>query len=124
MAAWQSYKLDGYVWEAFALICAGDTDSAASVFEQLAYRGYSRAEYAAALEALARRGWLEPAGTAGTYRVTAEGREVREVVERLTDSYFYAPWSCLKEAEIGELRALLLRFIEDLHASALDKTTR
>jgi hypothetical protein len=35
----------------------------------------------------------------------------------LTDSYFYAPWSCLAEAEIAELHALLLRFIEQLRAS-------
>jgi hypothetical protein len=123
MAAWQSYKLEGYVWEAFALICAGEAESAASVFANLAYRGYSCAEYAAALEALARRSWLEPCGTADTYRVTTEGREVREVIERLTDSYFYAPWSCLTQAEIAELH-VLLRFIAGLHASALDKTTR
>jgi DNA-binding PadR family transcriptional regulator len=124
MAAWKSYKLDGYVWEAFALVCAGEAESATGVFEQLAYRGYSSAEYAAALEALARRSWLEQVGAAGTYRVTAEGREVREVVERLTDSYFYAPWSCLKQAEITELRELLLRFIEDLRASAPGEMTR
>jgi hypothetical protein len=114
MAAWQSYKADGYVWEAFALVCAGQADTAASVFEPLAHRGYSCGEYAAALEGLARRGWLERAE--GTYCVTAHGREVREVVERLTDSYFYAPWSCLTEGEVAELRALLLKFIEGLRA--------
>jgi hypothetical protein len=117
MAAWQSYTLDGYVWEAFTLVCAGEADSAAGLFEQLAYRGYSCGEYAAALELLTRRSWLEPAATAGACRVTADGRAAREVVERLTDSYFYAPWSCLAEAEIAELHALLLRFIEQLRAS-------
>jgi hypothetical protein len=117
MAAWQSYTLDGYVWEAFTLVCAGEADSAASLFEQLAYRGYSCGEYAAALELLTRRSWLEPAATAGAYGVTTDGRAVREVVERLTDSYFYAPWSCLAEAEIAELHALLLRWIEQLRAS-------
>jgi hypothetical protein len=50
------------------------------------------------------------------------------MAERLTNSYFYAPWSCLAAAEIEELRALLLRFTEQLQASteerAVDKMTR
>jgi hypothetical protein len=117
MAAWQSLPLDGYVWEAFALVCGGEADSAASLFEQLAYRGYSCAEYAAALETLTRRGWLESAATAGAYRVTADGRAARALAERLTNSYFYAPWLCLAEANIEELRVLLLRFTEQLRAS-------
>ena len=117
MAAWQSHQLDGYVWEAFALVCDGGADSAATLFEQLAYRGYSSGEYAGALETLTRRSWLEPAGAAGAYRVTAAGRVARALVERATDNYFYAPWSCLAEAQISELRALLLRFTEQLRAN-------
>ncbi len=117
MAAWQSHQLDGYVWEAFALVCDGEANSATSLFEQLAYRGYSCGEYATALETLTRRSWLEPDATAGAYRVTADGRAARAHVERLTDSYFYAPWSCLAEAQIEELRALLLRFTQQLRAS-------
>ena len=116
MAAWQPYELDGYVWEAFSLVCAGAADSAARLFEQLAHRGYSCGEYAAALEILTHRRWLEPAATAGAYRVTADGRATREAVERLTDSYFYAPWSCLNEVEITELHGLLRRFTERLRA--------
>jgi hypothetical protein len=124
MAAWQSYQLDGYVWEAFALVCDGQANSAATLFEQLAYRGYSCGEYAAALETLTRRSWLEPDATAGAYSVTAAGRAAWVHVERLTDSYFYAPWSCLAEAQIEELRALLLRCIAQLRVSTLDKMTR
>lgn len=124
MAAWQSYTPDGYVWEAFSLVCARAADSAASLFAQLAHRGYSCGEYAAALEILTRRSWLERAGTDGAYRVSANGREVREVVEQLTDSYFYAPWSCLAEAEIAELHALLLQWIGALRASAEERTLK
>jgi hypothetical protein len=110
MAAWQSQQLDGYVWEAFALVCGGEADSAATLFDQLAYRGFSVGEYAAALEILTRRNWLEPATLANTYRVTAAGHTARALVEQLTDSFFYAPWSCLPEAKVAELRALLLQF--------------
>ena len=117
MAAWQSQQLDGYVWEAFALVCAGEADSAATLFEQLAYRGYSTGEYTAALEVLTRRGWLERDTTAGAYGVTTAGHAARALVEQLTDSYFYAPWSCLAEAQIAELQALLLQFTERLRAN-------
>src|SRR4051794_15083803 len=117
MAAWQSQRLDGYVWEAFALLCSGEANSAASLFEQLAYRGHSSSEYAAALEILTRRGWLGPAAAIGAYRVTGDGRAARARIEQLTDSYFYAPWSRLPEAKIAELHALLLRCTEQLRTS-------
>ena len=123
MAAWQSYIPDGYMWEAFSLIYAGAADSAAGLFEQLAHRGYSCGEYAGALEVLVRRSWLESSDTAGTYSVTAEGHAIRQVVERLTDSYFYAAWSCLAETELAELHALLLRFIGELRANGQELRT-
>jgi hypothetical protein len=118
MAAWQSHQIDGYVWEAFTLVCDGEANTAATLFERIAYRGYSSNEYSAALEMLTRRCWLEPASSVGAYRVTTDGRAVRARVEQATDSYFYAPWSVLADAQIGELRALLLRFIEQLRVSA------
>src|SRR5215467_14202114 len=54
MAAWQAQDVGGYLWEAFALVCSGTANSAATVFDQLAHRGYSRSEYAVALAALTR----------------------------------------------------------------------
>jgi hypothetical protein len=67
---------------------------------------------------LTRRGWLEPAAMANAYGVTAAGRAARALVEQLTDNYFYTPWSCLPEAQIAELRALLLRFTQQLQSRA------
>jgi len=125
MAAWQSFRLNGYEWEAFTLLCDGTANSAASVFEQLAHRGYSSGEYAAALVALTHRSWLESTSADGAYHVTADGRAARAQAERLTDSYFYGPWLVLTEAQVAELRALLLRFTEQLRASGEDdKMTR
>lgn len=37
---------------------------------------------------------------------TAEGKRIREEAEALTDKYFFAPWSCLIESEMGELSSL------------------
>jgi hypothetical protein len=87
-----------------------------AVFEQLAHRGYCRGEYAAALQDLVRRGWLAEGGVAGSYSVTETGRAVRNQVEARTDRYFYAPWSCLEEREIGALHAALIRLRDGLIA--------
>ena len=102
----------GQAWEAFALVCEGQTDSADTLFGQLAHRGYSRAEYAAALDELARRSWLDQADETGTYRVTKTGRAMHEEAERLTDEYFYAPWSHLTEEQFATVHNLLIRLQE------------
>lgn len=119
MAAWQPLAVEGYVWEAFSFVWRGDAGSPEALFEQLAYRGYSRAEYAAALGELARRGWVEPdPDPPGSYRLTGEGRTVRDEAERRTDDYFYAPWSYLDEGEVAEVRHLLLQLRDGLRRLA------
>lgn len=107
MAAWRPLGVEGYVWEAFALVCSGQARTAGALFEQLAHRGYRRCEYAAALADLTRRGWLAPDGSAGEVSPTDTGRALRAAVERDTDRYFYAPWECLREEEIARCQVLL-----------------
>lgn len=114
MAAWQPHEQSGAAWEAFSLICAGEAASAAAVATQLAHRGYSPTEYAAALSRLARRGWLEAASAKGDYGMTETGRALRDAVERQTNAYFYAPWSSLADADIERLKTLLLQLQADL----------
>ncbi len=108
MAAWQPHEQNGAAWEAFSLISAGEATSANAITSQLAHRGYSSAQYAEALESLARRGWLELASANGDYGVTEAGHAIRDAVERQTDSYFYAPWLFMSESEIVRLKNLLL----------------
>ena len=114
MAAWRPYGIAGYAWEAFSLVAGGGADSAVALFAQLAYRGYSIAEYADALEELARRGWLT--GAAGdAYQVTENGRIVRDRAEKLTDEYFFASWQqALSAAEMQALPTLLEQLREAL----------
>jgi hypothetical protein len=113
MAAWQPYGIDGYIWEAFSLICAGMAASAAAIFEQLAYRGYTQLEYTAALQNLTYHGWLAGAtDSPGSYLVTEIGQSVREAAEARTDHYFYAPWTVLNKDEQAETRRLLQQLYE------------
>jgi hypothetical protein len=102
MASWRPLSIEGYAWEAFGLASDGACPTAGALFDALAHRGYSVADYAAALDDLAGRGWVRPNG--GDYTVTDSGRAVRAEVERLTDAYFYAPWSALSPAEVLEIR--------------------
>ncbi|MFN8372904.1 MAG: hypothetical protein U0694_08505 [Anaerolineae bacterium] len=104
MAAFMPHKVDGYVWEAFSFVCNG-LKTADELFDQLAYRGYSRHDYADALKILAARRWVQVLEDG--YHVTDSGRIAREKVEQLTDDYFYAGWTCLDEDEFDEVYTLL-----------------
>jgi hypothetical protein len=118
MAAFQPHDVPGFAWEAFSHIYQGDMSTVEVLHEALAYRGYSPSEYRAALDDLSQRGWLEQANGTGSYRITEEGRTVREEAERLTDDYFYAPWQILSENEIGELETLLCQLRDEAQALA------
>lgn len=114
MAAWQPLEVTGYEWEAFSFIASGQAETAAALFHQLAYRGYSQEDYAKALQKLAERGWL--AANDNSYQLTAAGRTVQAEVEQRTDDYFYAPWhEALNEAELGEAIELLRCVREEWH---------
>lgn len=105
MAAWQPYGVAGYVWEAFSFVHGGQANYADALFDQLAYRGYSRDDYSGALQELARRGWISQ--DREQFKVTDSGTQVRAEAERLTDHYFYTPWQCLSDAEIDQFQALI-----------------
>lgn len=108
MASWRPYKMAGCGWEAFALVCSGQAKTAVSIHEQIAYRGHTLAEYAAELQQLHARGWLEQERP-GSYFVTPAGQAVWEDAERLTDAYFYAPWKVLSREEVTDLKELMER---------------
>jgi hypothetical protein len=114
MAAFQPHGIEAYVWETLTLVWQGSAGTADDLFDQLWYRGYAREDFAAALDELTGRGWIEPIGEE-TYQLTAQGRAVREEAERLTDEYFYAPWkACLSADEIEELHRRMAAMCEQL----------
>jgi hypothetical protein len=101
LAAWQVYHVSGQAWEAFTLLWRGTVKTLDELCAKLARRGFSREDYAAALQNLVDREWVVEDG--GGYSLTERGRALRQDVESMTDSYFYEPWRCLDDAEIGEL---------------------
>lgn len=103
MAAWQVHNLSGHTWEAFSFVMEGQAKTAADLFDTLHYRGHTQQEYAAALDELVKRGWLD-----SDYQPSPAGKAVREEAERLTNAYFYAPWSVLSDADIQTLDSLFI----------------
>jgi hypothetical protein len=117
MAAFQVHNIRGYVWEAFSYICGGEIATLDALHDQLARRGYTRGEYAGALDELTRRGWLHR-DASGAYTATETGLAVRAEAERLTDAYFYAPWSCLTNHEVETVQTLLVQLRDSALALA------
>jgi hypothetical protein len=69
-----------------------------------ATRGWPDEAWAAAVDALCERGWLEPGDT---LRFTALGEARRTEIEDSTDTLAAAPYDALGEEECAELRALV-----------------
>lgn len=115
MAALRSANVDGRTWEAFSFVRDETAQTADALFEQLAYRGWTRTEWQESLDNLVERGWINL--TNGHYVITDEGKTVDTDVERQTDAYFYAPWSVLADGETDELHELLTRLQESSQAA-------
>lgn len=114
MAAWRSHNLEGNRWEVFSEVWGGRNNTLDKIFDELSFRGITRDEYASMLQELVERGWVQQDGE--TYQPTAEGKRLRDEAEALTDSYFFAPWSCLNESELEELATLASQLLDGLHA--------
>jgi hypothetical protein len=74
--------------------------------ETFASRGWTAAEWSAAQERLAARGWVDPDGHA-----TARGRDGRDEIEWQTDRLADAPWQALgpgRAKRLAELTTPLL----------------
>lgn len=113
MAAWGQHNLEGYLWETFAFVNSDQATTAETLFQALFYRGYSRQDYAYALQLLVERGWLAPnPDQTDAYLPTETGQTIWQQVEDLTNQYFYKPWSVLSETELEEV-ALLLKALKE-----------
>ncbi|HEX3052198.1 MAG TPA: hypothetical protein VHP83_16180 [Aggregatilineaceae bacterium] len=114
--AWRKHAISGPAWEALTLVWRGEAHHAAELVEKLPFRRWTAADYQAALDELARRGWIEADGD--QVRVTEAGQRMREAAEAETDRVYYAPWSVLSAAELNELGEGLIRLRDQLQEVA------
>ena len=106
----------GIVWSVLGSIWSGDAVTADQMTEAMAFRGYEVDDYEVAIQAAIEIEWVESADVFGAFRPTQKGRELREQVERLTNEYFYGPWSVMQDDQLDELYDLLTSLREQLHA--------
>lgn len=113
-AARPHFNQAGIVWLVLGALWKGNAANAEQMTETMPFRGYEVEDYEIAIEAAVEIGWAEQAERPDTFRLTQKGRELREQVERLTNQYFYAPWSVLVQDEIEELYDLLITLRHEL----------
>jgi len=104
----------GIVWIVLGALWHGDAVNAQQMSEKMAFRGYEADDYEIAIQAAIEIGWVEAAGRPDTFRLTEQGRSLREQAEQLTNEYFYVPWSVLVQDEIDELYELLIKVRDEL----------
>jgi hypothetical protein len=113
-AARPHFNRAGIVWSVLGAVWSGSADTAGRMAEAMAFRGYEAKDYEVALQAARQIGWLEEAEAPGAFRMTDQGRELREEVEAKTDAYFYRPWSVLMQEELDELHDVLTKLRDRL----------
>ena len=106
----------GIVWIVLGALWKGEARNAEQMAEKMAFRGYESEDYEIALQAAMELGWVEPGSRTETFRLTAQGKQLREHAEQDTNEYFYAPWSVLTREEINDLYELLARLYDHLKA--------
>ena len=113
----------GIVWNVFSSVCDGQAVTAEQIAERMSFRGYEVSDYKAALRATVQAGWLEESGLPVEYQPSTRGRNMHVEVEKLTDEYFYRPWSKLTAEELDTLFSLLSQLRDQLIPYSKTKTS-
>jgi hypothetical protein len=99
----------GIVWNVLGLIWDGTAVNSKQLAEVMSFHGYTESDYEVAIQAAVQIGWIELANTPDIYRLTRVGTEIREQTERLTNEYFYRPWTILTGEEQEQFFLLLTK---------------
>ena len=105
ISAWTPTGVDGHTWEVLSFVWNGEANTVEKLVERLPYRNYTGDDYTQTLNELSQRGWVEPDGEG--YKITNEGRKIREDAEAATDANFFGPWDVLTDEEFARLGELL-----------------
>jgi hypothetical protein len=104
----------GIVWIVLGALWKEEAVNAGQMEEKMAFRGYDVEDYEIALQAAMELGWVEQGNRPDAFRLTGQGRQLREHAEQDTNEYFFAPWSVLMQDEINELHVLLTKLYDGL----------
>lgn len=105
ISAWTPSGVDGHTWEVLSFVWNGEANTVEKLVERLPFRNYKAEDYAEALEDLTQRGWITSSDDG--YKITDEGRKIREDAEAATNENFYTAWKSLSDDELEKLGDLL-----------------
>lgn len=114
LAAWQPTGLSAPTLETLTIIWRDEAATLDQVYDKLAYRGFARHDYQAAINELQQRHFIT--AETNVFHLTQTGRVFRDQVEEETNSYFFTPWNCLEGIEKTELACLLASLCSGLKA--------
>jgi hypothetical protein len=83
----------------------GEANTVEKLVERLPFRNYTAEDYTETLNNLTQRGWIVSSDDG--YKITQEGKQVRENAETATDESFYTAWKSLSDDELIKLGDLL-----------------
>lgn len=112
LAAWQNSNLSATALEVLTYLWRDQADSLDDLLDILNNRGHSEEIYLDVIAELKKREFI--GGSRSKLRVTPAGKSFRDQVEMDTDSYFFAPWSCLSRKEKNRIEELLVRLWDGL----------
>jgi hypothetical protein len=112
ISTWGAHRVEGHAWDAFDQLVQSGALTHAGLFAKVNRRGITEEVLADDVRKLIGRGWVEEGS--GAYQITSVGRQVRVEVEAQTERSFFAPWSCLSEAELKDLLELSIQLRDNL----------
>lgn len=104
LAAWKHLEIDGHAWDVFSLVWREGAMELKAIREGLANRRWSQSKTEEALAVLREEGWVEEGEE---IQLTELGSDIREVAEKRTDEYFYAPWDYADAEDLLTISSLL-----------------
>lgn len=105
LAAWQNSGLSAIALESLTYIWRGKVSTLEDLTDKLYFRGHSQNVYIDALNELRGRDFIS--GIRTSLRITDQGMQFREEVEKKTEQYFFAPWDCLSGDDMEKMAELL-----------------
>lgn len=118
---WRALDATAVEWDALTQV-KNDTASTPEAVNEALTRNHTLEDYQQAFDALVERGWLKK--VAGEYKVTAEGKAVREQAEADTNANFFAPFDTLNSEELDQLQTLLQKLEKETKLAGFQETYR
>lgn len=105
LAAWRGYESNGHAWDILTYLWVARDGTLETVSQALKRRGNSAEQTQAAVDLLARKGWIKEEDS--TLHITPVGSEIRKTAEAATDRFYLEPFKIFSETELEQTLDLI-----------------